>query len=87
MSKLGSEPAYPQKWVITYSDIDNYISKKEHYYPGMTIRQAYVMAAMQALVTTIYQTEGHGWSPKLFANEAIGIADVCLKREAETRDE
>lgn len=73
MSKLGNEPAYPFLYEGGGAN-------------GETIRQKYVRAAMQGLLS------GHGSivlidsECALISARAIKIADACLSEEARTRE-
>ena len=49
---------------------------------GMTIRQAYVMAAMQGILSSNTDDQ---WTENEVARFAVKCADACLKAERETR--
>jgi hypothetical protein len=58
-------------------------------YFGLTIRQAFVAAAMQGLVAKglkDIEKSGDDWIIKTLALLSVEIADACLKREAETSE-
>lgn len=54
---------------------------------GITICQAFVMAAMQGILSAIKQTEVNGEhiTPEIVAGSACELADACLAQEMETR--
>lgn len=86
MSKtLGNEPAYP---IIKEWDDPDMQQRSEVQFDGMTIRQRFVMAAMQGLLSG--STRGVSWGEfdscvERYAEGAVAFADACLKAEAETR--
>jgi hypothetical protein len=73
---IGNEPAFPEIEVINGNG-------DKRFHVGMTIRQEFVKAAMQGILSR------HGLSQdgnyKIIAGDAVVAADACLKAEMETR--
>lgn len=67
-----NDPAYPQLEIMG--------DGKTREWPGMTIRQRFVMAAMQGLLA---RSPGLGFAETI--KSAIEIADAALAEEARTR--
>lgn len=73
MSKLGNEPACT-------------CGPSNDIFPGETIRQKYVRAAMQGLLSNSALLDTHDSNTmKWVAEHAASQADACLAEEARTR--
>lgn len=89
MTKTGNEPAYPQESYMARTFIDDeYRENVKISVPGMTIRQRFVLAAMQGILTNPHSTRNKTILSDAVALsvDAVKYADACLIREIETRE-
>lgn len=75
MSKRGHEAAYPMVDMNSYYGVDRLEMRQS----GMTIREAFAMAAMQGLLANEQIAGSSSVSRKFIATRAVRFADAVLE--------
>jgi hypothetical protein len=88
---IGNEPAFPVLEDFEDGELTNDINPHfmDSLKTGMTIRQYFVAQAMKGLAPEVLNLSGvEGKNAfHILAFDVVRLADACLAREAETREE